>query len=249
MTLQVSATLPPPPHCRCQGRRNAPRSRRALQVQGSRWPPRKEHNMETHNDRAARSSPLGSCVVCFPSPPIWLFSWNSLFCDVLTSGDVLVSRKLPLLWAFFSCLWSWLSSTVDTTVSSTIDLREKSRFLLFYYSYSRPLREVRCFHGVFRKHRTSRLEAPGRLFEGVACPSAPGRDLLRIFFEILNIIGSWLYNRVFLYNFQKSAKFCPLFLVSPLLYIIRPRIIGIFGSVLNNEFFYIFRSRSGHDYI
>jgi len=39
-----------------------------------------------------------------------------------------------------------------TTVSSTINLREKSKFLPFYYSYSRPLREVRCFG----KHRTSR---------------------------------------------------------------------------------------------
>jgi len=33
----------------------------------------------------------------------------------------------------------------DTTVSSTINSREKSRFILFYYSYSRPLREVLCF--------------------------------------------------------------------------------------------------------
>ena len=32
-----------------------------------------------------------------------------------------------------------------TTVSSTINLREKSRFLPFNYSYSRPVREVRCF--------------------------------------------------------------------------------------------------------
>ena len=183
MTLQVSATLPPPPHCRCQGRRNAPRSRRALQVQGSRWPPRKEHNMETHNERAARSSLLGSCVVCFPSPPICLFSWNSLFCDVLTSGDVLVSRKLLLLWAFFSCLWSWLSSTVDTTVSSTIDLREKSRFLLFYYSYSRPLREVRCFHGVFRKTPYFSFRSPRQALWGCCMPQRAGEGSVTHFFR------------------------------------------------------------------
>jgi hypothetical protein len=36
---------------------------------------------------------------------------------------------------------------LGTTVSSTIVLREISRFLPFYYSYSRPLREVRCFWG------------------------------------------------------------------------------------------------------
>ncbi len=34
------------------------------------------------------------------------------------------------------------------------------------------------------------LRVSGKTGEGVACPSAPGRDLLRIFFEILNIIGS-----------------------------------------------------------
>jgi len=34
---------------------------------------------------------------------------------------------------------------MNTTVSSTIDLREKSRFSPLYYSYSKPLREVRCF--------------------------------------------------------------------------------------------------------
>jgi len=33
----------------------------------------------------------------------------------------------------------------DTTVSSTIDLRMIPGFLPFYYSYSGPLREVRCF--------------------------------------------------------------------------------------------------------
>jgi hypothetical protein len=32
-----------------------------------------------------------------------------------------------------------------TTVSSKFDLRKIPRFLPFYYSYSRPLQEVRCF--------------------------------------------------------------------------------------------------------
>jgi len=36
-------------------------------------------------------------------------------------------------------------STKCTTVSSLIDLREKSRFSPFFYSYSKPLQEGRCF--------------------------------------------------------------------------------------------------------
>jgi hypothetical protein len=66
----------------------------------------------------------------------------------------------------------------DTTVPNTVVPRQNSRFLLLNYSYSRPQREVR------RKNRKSNFSfriphhAPGRLFEGVACPSASGRDLM-----------------------------------------------------------------------
>ncbi len=47
---------------------------------------------------------------------------------------------------FFNTRTQWHNERgVGTTVSSTIDLREKSRFRPFCYSHSKPLREVRCF--------------------------------------------------------------------------------------------------------
>ena len=50
---------------------------------------------ETRNERAARSSPSARALFVFRLPQLKVvFFHGSLFCDVLTSGDVLVSRKL-----------------------------------------------------------------------------------------------------------------------------------------------------------